>query len=67
MEILKKKITGNIRPDGFFICYIADYGLRIQKIHYNIRLLGIKIKSSETKEKEKKKKEKISLRAITEE
>ena len=30
-NIEEKKITGNIEPDGFFICYIADYGLRIQR------------------------------------
>ena len=30
-NIEEKKVTGNIRADGFFICYIADYGLRTQR------------------------------------
>ena len=60
-NIEEKKITGNIRAGWLFHLLHCRLWIENTEIHYNIRLLGIKIKSSETKEK--KKKEKRSLRS----
>ena len=53
-NIEEKKITGNIRAGWLFHLLHCRLWIENTEIHYNIRLLGIKIKSSETKEKKKK-------------
>ena len=55
-NIEEKKITGNIRAGWLFHLLHCRLWIENTEIHYNIRLLGIKIKSSETKEKKKKEK-----------
>ena len=55
-NIEEKKITGNIRAGWLFHLLHCRLWIENTEIHYNIRLLGIKIKSSEKKEKRKKKK-----------
>ena len=57
-NIEEKKITGNIRAGWLFHLLHCRLWIENTEIHYNIRLLGIKIKSSETKEKKKKEKRK---------
>ena len=55
-NIEEKKITGNIRAGWLFHLLHCRLWIENTEIHYNIRLLGIKIKSSETKEKKKNEK-----------
>ena len=55
-NIEEKKITGNIRAGWLFHLLHCRLWIENTEIHYNIRLLGIKIKSSEAKEKKKKEK-----------
>lgn len=57
-NIEEKKITGNIRAGWLFHLLHCRLWIENTEIHYNIRLLGIKIKSSEAKEKKKKEKRK---------
>ena len=57
-NIEEKKVTGNIRAGWLFHLLHCRLWIENTEIHYNIRLLGIKIKSSETKEKKKKEKRK---------
>ena len=52
-NIEEKKITGNIRAGWLFHLLHCRLWIENTEIHYNIRLLGIKIKSSGTKEKKK--------------
>ena len=71
-NIEEKKITCNIRAGWLFHLLHCRLWIENTEIHYNIRLLGIKIKSSEAKEKKKKEKKKKEKRknqseAITEE
>ena len=49
-NIEEKKITGNIRAGWLFHLLHCRLWIENTEIHYNIRLLGIKIKSSETKD-----------------
>ena len=59
-NIEEKKITGNIRAGWLFHLLHCRLWIENTEIHYNIRLLGIKIKSSETKEKRKNQSEEQS-------
>ena len=61
-NIEEKKITGNIRAGWLFHLLHCRLWIENTEIHYNIRLLGIKIKSSEAKEKKKKEKKKKEKR-----
>ena len=60
-NIEEKKITGNIRAGWLFHLLHCRLWIENTEIHYNIRLLGIKIKSSETKEKKKKEKRETKI------
>ena len=53
-SIEEKKIAGNIRAGWLFHLLHGRVWIENTEIHYNIRLLGIKIKSSDKKEKEAK-------------